>query len=107
MAIVGFPRTPGTNSRPFARKLPLTLLGPTLGNPQMLDRPDGSRTSPADRSGGSRPPCSHNTVTVLSIIDLVGECKRCKCLMRIGVTYSDSRQPFYSVLWPLRQEWRS
>src|SRR5437016_1360432 len=56
MAIGGFPRTPGTNSRPSARKLPLTLLGPTLGNPQMLDRPDGSRTSAADRAGGSRPP---------------------------------------------------
>src|SRR5947199_61686 len=105
MAIVGFPRTPGTNSRPSARKLPLTLLGPTLGNPQMLDRPDGSRTSPEDRPGGSRPPCSHNTVTVLSIIDLVGECKRCKCLMRMGVTFPAVGRPFYTVLWPLLPKW--
>lgn len=49
--------------------------------------------------------CTHDTVAVLSVRDLVGECKHCKCLMRMDVTHLAPGQPSYFSVGPLRQEW--
>ena len=85
--------------------------------PQVVSAVDDSRTSAAAApTWGSRPSvpagvrvkaedCTHDTVTVMSVTDLVGECNHCKCLMRLGYTYLAAGRPFYFTLHPLRQEW--